>query len=56
VIEDGTGAAITLKDIKVIFTGPWTHSGFGAILGTVAMQQIHVVVSAAEGWIEISEA
>lgn len=55
VIEDGTGAAITLKDIKVVFTSPWTHS-FGAILGTIAMRQIHVIVSAAEEWIEISEA
>lgn len=54
-IEDGTGAAITLKDIKVVFTSPWTHS-FGAILGTIAVRQIHVIVSAAEEWIEISEA
>jgi hypothetical protein len=56
VIEDRTGAAITLRDITVIFTSPWNHSGFGAVLGTVAMQQIQVVVSAGQGWIEIYEA
>ena len=55
VIEDGTGAAITLQGIRVVFVSPWVHS-FGAILGTIAMRQIHVVVSAAEEWIEISEA
>jgi hypothetical protein len=56
VIEDGAGAAITLKNIRVVFTDPWDHPGFGAILGTVAMQQIQVVVSAGQGWIEIREA
>lgn len=56
VIEDGTGAAITLKDIRVIFTSPWAHPGFGAVLGTIAMQQIQVTVSAGQGWIEIREA
>lgn len=56
VIEDGTGAAITLKDIKVIFVSPWKPSGFGAILGTVAMRQIHVIISAVEEWIQISGA
>jgi len=54
VIEDGNGAAITLEGIRVVFVSPWVHS-FGAILGTIAMRQIHVVVSAAEEWIEISE-
>lgn len=55
VIEDGTGAAITLKNIRVIFTSPWHHPGFGAVLGTIAMQQIKVTVSAGQGWIEISK-
>jgi hypothetical protein len=55
VIEDGSGDAITLKDIRVVFTSPWAHS-FGAILGTIAMRQIHVAVSAAGEWIEISKA
>lgn len=55
VIEDGSGAAITMKSIRVIFTSPWVHHGFGAILGTVAMRQIHVAISCAEEWIEISE-
>jgi hypothetical protein len=53
VIEDDSGAAITLKDIRVIFTSPWNLPDFGAILGTVAMRQIHVTVSARQGWIEI---
>lgn len=52
-IEDGTGAAITLKDIRVVFTSPWLHPGFGAVLGTIAMQQIQVTVSAGQRWIEI---
>lgn len=56
VIEDGSGAAITLKDITVIFTAPWTHPGFGAVLGTVAMRQVQVAVSAGQGWVEIHEA
>jgi len=55
VIEDGTGAAITLKDIRVVFTSPWDHPGFGAVLGTIAMRQIHVTISAGQGWIEIRE-
>ena len=37
VIEDGTGAAITLKDSRVLFTSPWDHPGFGAILGTISV-------------------
>jgi hypothetical protein len=56
VIEDGNGAAITLKGIRVLFTSPWKPPGFGAVLGTIAMRQIHVAVSAAEEWIEIREA
>lgn len=55
VIEDGTGSAVILKDIRVISTSPSTHS-FGAILGTIAIRQIHIAVSAAQEWIEISEA
>jgi hypothetical protein len=55
VIEDGSGDVITLKDIRVVFTSPWAHS-FGAILGTIAMRQMHVVVSAAGEWVEISKA
>ena len=55
VIEDSAGSAITLKDVRVIFTSPWAHS-FGAILGTIAMRQIHVAVSAGQEWIEIRHA
>jgi hypothetical protein len=29
VIEDGAGTAIALKDIRVIFTSPRAHLGFG---------------------------
>jgi hypothetical protein len=56
VIEDGTGAAITLKDIRVLFTSPWKPRGFGAVLGTIAMSQIQVTVSAGQEWLEIREA
>jgi hypothetical protein len=55
VIEDGSGNAITLKDTRVVSISPWAHS-FGAILGTMPMRQIHVAVSPAGEWIEISKA
>lgn len=56
VIEDGTGAAISLKDVRVTFLSSWPYPGFGAILGTIAMKQLQVTVSAGQGWIEILEA
>jgi hypothetical protein len=56
VIEDGTGAAISLKDVRVTFLSSWPYPGFGAILGTIAMKQFLVTVSAGQGWIEILEA
>jgi hypothetical protein len=56
VIEDGTGAVITLQDIRVVFARPWDHPGFGAVLGTNAMRQLLVTVSAGQQWTEIREA
>lgn len=56
VIEDGSGAAIPLKDVRVTFLSPWPYPGFGAVLRTIAMKQILVAVSAGQGWIEIVEA
>lgn len=56
VIEDGTGAAISLKDVRVTFLSCWPYPGFGAILGTIAMKKLVVTVSAGQGWIEILEA
>lgn len=56
VIEDGTGAAISLEDVRVTFLSSWPYPGFGAILGTIAMKQLLVTVSAGQGWIEILEA
>jgi hypothetical protein len=54
VIEDGTGAAIPLRGIPVIFTRPWAPRGFGAVLGTIGMQHIQVTISAGQEWIEVA--
>ena len=55
-IEDGTGSALILSDIRVLFTSPWSHPGFGAVSGTNGMQGILVAVCADLRWTEIREA